>query len=197
MLGVCYLAGPAPVRAQQLVSPTSQEFPYRSLRYGFTMEIPTGWVFQERPQSQEDEESRRAALGADIVLIATEQPGGSTGAFNVNVTVAVRDIPETRQLRDSKEIAAFAADVLESLSSSKEASAVKTLQQKGLVGAQRQFRYVQSYEGKEVSLSAIVTALVSTHMGRCFLITATTLAASSEQYEALFRDAIESFNELE
>jgi len=161
------------------------------------MKIPTGWFFQERPQPQENEESRRTALGADIVLIATERPRSRTEKFNVNMTVAVRDIPEAKQLRGSEEIAAFAAQVLELLSSSQKAGAVKTLQQKGLVGAQRQFRYVQSYEGKEVPLSAMVTALVSTHMGRCFLITATAPAASSEQYEALFRDAIESFNELE
>ncbi len=182
---------------QQPGSPTSQTSQYSSPRYGFTIEIPTGWVFQERPQPQENEEKRHPSFGADIVLIATEQPRGSTGAFNVNMTVAVRDIPEVRQLSGPHEIAEFATHILESLSSSREAGAVKTLQQKGLVGAQREFRYVQSYEGKEVPLSATVTALVSTHLGRCFLITATAPAESSAQYQALFRDSVKSFGELE
>lgn len=197
VLGVCCLTSSVTATGQQPGSPTSQASPYRSPRYGFTMEIPTGWVFQERPQPQEKKEKRGPSFGTDIVLIATEQSRGSTGAFNVNMTVAVRDIPEVRQLSGPHEITEFAAHVLESVSSSREAGAVKTFQQKGLVGAQREFRYVQSYEDKEVPLSTTVTALVSIRRGRCFLITATAPAESSAQYQALFRDSVTSFGELE
>ena len=90
---------------------------YRSSSHGFVLTIPAGWVLTECPYPQIKSRKQDAELGADVVLIATEQPLDTRQTFNTNMTIAVRNIPEVKYLRDPREIAEFAGQVLESLSS--------------------------------------------------------------------------------
>ncbi len=167
---------------------------YVSQLYRFTMRIPAGWTKQERDPSGGNKDS---SLGTGIILILTERPQGSSGSFNPNMTIAVRDLARSPQTKSAQQIQDLAIDLLNSIPLGSSPGPVQPVSRNGFVGASRQLSYEQEYHGQVMKLAVLTTALGSAGHNRCFMITGAAPMESFAQYEPIFLKTTESFEALQ
>ena len=166
---------------------------YVNQRYGFTVNIPQGWTQQERPELQGES---RDSPKTNTALVITELPQITQGAFNSNITVAVRDINKSNRLKNVKDIQGIAIEILNSIPLGNSPGPALAIDKGSFLGARRLFQYQQEYAGRVNKLAVEVTALISTKRDRCFLITGATLSENFSRYEPVFHSVVDSFEEL-